>query len=84
MHRILIDPGTRVLLSTRIVATDSPWQAPRVCLQIRTDHDSGVLLEFGDPNSLRLLASAARTLHADCRAAFRRRTPRPVARSLAL
>ena len=78
MHTITIDPASRVLLSTQLVVADQPWVAPRIRLQLRTDTDSGVVLDFGDAKSLQLLASATRTLLANYRATQRR--PRAISR----
>ncbi len=86
MHTITIAPGSRVLLGTPLVVPEEPWPAPRIRLQLRTDTDCGVILDFGDIDSLRFLVSALRTLLADYRATQRlgRRLSRPSPRPRAL
>jgi hypothetical protein len=85
VHTITVDPGSRILLSTQLVVTDEPWEAPRLRLHIRTDSDAGVVLDFRDPDGLQLLASATRALVANYRATQRRprHVARPTARALA-
>lgn len=84
MHTIVIAPGSRVLLSTQLVVAEQPWPAPRIRLQLRTDTDSGVILDFGDLDGLRFLASATRALLTNYRATQRlaRRVSRPAPRAM--
>lgn len=84
MHTIVIAPGSRVLLSTQLIVAEQPWPAPRLRLQIRTDTDRGVILDFGDLDGLRFLASATRALLTSYRATQRlgRRVSRPAPRAM--
>ena len=76
MHTITIDPESRVLISTRFVPQTEAWDQPHVRLQLRTDAESGVILDFSDLDSLQMLASAIRALLAD----YRHRVPPPLRR----
>jgi hypothetical protein len=73
MHVIAIDPEARVLVSTRFVPPTEAWDQPHARLQLRTDSESGVILDFSDLDSLQMLASAVRGLLAD----YRQRVPPP-------
>lgn len=89
MHMMSFGPGSSVMISTQLVLTDDPWTAPRIRLQLRTDLDSGVILDFADPHGLQCLASTTRALLASYRDAQRRvraqRVPRrPMPRALDL
>jgi hypothetical protein len=88
MHVIAVDEASRVLLSTQFLAEDPRepvWPTPLFRLQLRTSREAGVILEFYDPRTLQLVASAIRgMLAAHRRATARppvRRTLRPVART---
>ncbi len=82
MHLITVSPASRLLVSTQMVATDDPLDYPCVRLQLRTDHDSGVILDL-DPDGLYLLTSSLKTLLAAYRAAERQRSRRqPFTRSI--
>jgi hypothetical protein len=76
MHVITIDPLSRVLISTRFVPELEAWDQPHARLQLRTDAESGVILDFSDLDSLQMLASAVRGLLAD----YRLRVPSPLRR----
>jgi hypothetical protein len=73
MHVIAIDPDSRVFVSTRFVPPQEAWDQPHARLQLRTDTESGVVLDFNDLDSLQMFASAVRGLLAD----YRLRVPPP-------
>ena len=88
MHLITVTPATRLLLGSQLVVTDDPFLPPRLRLQLRTNLDSGVILDL-DVDSLRFLSASLRTLLATYQAADRpvrrlpsRPIPRPVPRRL--
>lgn len=73
MHLIVIDPDSRLLINTRFAPPTEAWDQPHARLQLRTDTESGVILDFTDLDSLQMLASAVRGLLAD----YRQRVPPP-------
>jgi len=81
VHLITVDRAYRLLLSTQFIGGDEPWTDPRFRLQLRTNLDPGVILDFRDVKSLQFLASATRGLLAAHRAhsARPKRVDRPTA-----
>ena len=82
MHVIAVDEAHRVVLNTQCLAEDPTrdqlWPSPSFRLQVRTSLDAGVILEFHNPETLQLLASATRSpLHA-----YRATRPKPAKRAL--
>ncbi|MGH2842551.1 MAG: hypothetical protein ACRDKL_03055 [Solirubrobacteraceae bacterium] len=77
MHVITIDPDARVLISTRFVPQPEVWEPPHARVQLRTDTESGVILDFRDEDSLQMLSAAIRALLTD----YRDHLPRPPRRS---
>lgn len=86
MHRIVIDPATRLFLTSRVIApVNYPRHPLRVRLRLSTDADAGILLDFTEIEPLRRLALETRSLYNDARAAlddYFDLPARPVARSL--
>ena len=76
MHVIVIDPLSRLLITTRFAPQTEAWDQPHARLQLRTDSESGVTLDFSDLDSLQMLAAAVRGLLAD----YRQRVPPPLRR----
>jgi hypothetical protein len=63
MHLILVGPDDHLIVSTAlIVHEDWDERATSLRLQLGTQADSGVIIEFLDPEALRVLAVAARSL----------------------
>ncbi|MDE3074838.1 MAG: hypothetical protein KGJ86_05370 [Chloroflexota bacterium] len=65
MHLIAVDEASRVVVSAQFLSEDprnTVWRSPLFRLQLRTNLDAGVILEFYEPRSLQLFVSAARGL----------------------
>ena len=62
MHLIRVDSAEQLLLGTRFEPADEPWTQSLFRIQLRTSTDSGVILDFSDPRSLRFVAAAIRSL----------------------
>lgn len=65
MHAIAMDQAGQLVISTQFVAEnikDPVWPLPLFRIHIRTGDDTGVILQFCDPRTLQLVASAIREL----------------------
>lgn len=91
MHVITVTPDSRLLLGSQVVVADDPFVAPRLRVHLRTDLESGVVLDL-DPAALRFLAATLRSMlssYRDAERSLRQTSPpfrpaRPTPRRLAL
>lgn len=77
MHLITVTPGARLLLGSQVVVPDDPFADPRLRLHLRTDLESGVILDL-DPEALRFLSSTLRNMldsYRDAERSLRRTAP---------